>query len=64
MIEKNPESVTGMSVETLEQKIAKQEERLKQLKAQKQAVIAREKKKQSEQKRKDETRRKFYSVLT
>ena len=33
-----------MSVETLEQKIAKQEERLKQLKAQKQAVIAREKK--------------------
>ena len=44
MIEKNPESVTGMSVETLEQKIAKQEERLKQLKAQKQAVIAREKK--------------------
>ena len=59
MIEKNPESVTGMSVETLEQKIAKQEERLKQLKAQKQAVIAREKKKQSEQKRKDETRRKI-----
>ena len=49
-----------MSVETLEQKIAKQEERLKQLKAQKQAVIAREKKKkQSEQKRKDETRRKI-----
>ena len=44
MIEKNPESATGMSVETLEQKIAKQEERLKQLKAQKQAVIAREKK--------------------
>ena len=59
MIEKNPESVTGMSVETLEQKIAKQEEILKQLKAQKQAVIAREKKKQSEQKRKDETRRKI-----
>ena len=59
MIEKNPESVTGMSVEILEQKIAKQEERLKQLKAQKQAVIAREKKKQSEQKRKDETRRKI-----
>ena len=59
MIEKNPESVTGMSVETLEQKIAKQEEVLKQLKAQKQAVIAREKKKQSEQKRKDETRRKI-----
>lgn len=59
MIEKNPESVTGMSVETLEQKIAKQEERLRQLKAQKQAVIAREKKKVSDQQRKDETRRKI-----
>ena len=34
-----------MSVETLEQKIAKQEERLRQLKAQKQAIAAREKKK-------------------
>ena len=59
MIEKNLELVTDMSIETLEQKIAKQEEVLKQLKAQKQAVIAREKKKQSEQKRKDETRRKI-----
>lgn len=59
MIEKNSESVTGMSVETLEQKIAKQEEILKQLKAQKQAVIAREKKKQSEQQRKEDTRRKI-----
>jgi large subunit ribosomal protein L7/L12 len=49
----------GMSVETLEQKIAKQEERLKQLKAQKQAVIAREKKKISDQQRKDDTRRKI-----
>ena len=48
-----------MSVETLEQKIAKQEERLKQLKAQKQAVIAREKKKVSDQQRKDDTRRKI-----
>ena len=48
-----------MSVETLEQKIAKQEERLKQLKAQKQAVIAREKKKISDQQRKDDTRRKI-----
>ena len=38
-----------MKVESLEQQIAKQEERLKQLKAQKQAVLAREKKKQSEQ---------------
>ena len=33
-----------MKVESLEQQIAKQEERLKQLKAQKQAVEAREKK--------------------
>ena len=32
-----------MKVESLEQRIAKQEERLKQLKAQKQAVEAREK---------------------
>ena len=48
-----------MSVETLEQKIAKQEERLKQLKAQKQAVVAREKKKISDQQRKDDTRRKI-----
>ena len=48
-----------MSVETLEQKIAKQEERLKQLKAQKQAVISREKKKVSDQQRKDDTRRKI-----
>ena len=48
-----------MSVETLEQKIAKQEERLKQLKAQKQAVLTREKKKQSEQQRKEDTRRKI-----
>ena len=48
-----------MSIETLEQKIAKQEERLKQLKAQKQAVLTREKKKQSEQQRKEDTRRKI-----
>lgn len=48
-----------MKVESLEQQIAKQEERLKQLKAQKQAVIAREKSKQKEQQRKDETRRKI-----
>lgn len=48
-----------MNIETLEEKIAKQEEQLKQLKAQKQAVISREKKKQSEQKRKDDTRRKI-----
>ncbi len=48
-----------MKVESLEQQITKQEERLKQLKAQKQAVLAREKKKLSEQQRKDETRRKI-----
>lgn len=48
-----------MKVESLEQKIAKQEERLKQLKAQKQAVLAREKAKQKEQDRKDDTRRKI-----
>ncbi len=48
-----------MKVESLEQKIAKQEERLKQLKAQKQAVLAREKKKQPEQQRKEDTRRKI-----
>ena len=48
-----------MSVETLEQKIAKQEERLRQLKAQKQAIAAREKKKNSEGQRKDDTRSKI-----
>lgn len=48
-----------MGIETIEHKIAKQEERLKQLKAQKQAVLAREKKKVSEQQRKDDTRRKI-----
>jgi uncharacterized coiled-coil protein SlyX len=48
-----------MKVESLEQQIAKQEERLKQLKAQKQAVLAREKAKQKEQERKDDTRRKI-----
>ena len=59
MIEKNLELVTDMSIETLEQQIAKQEERLKQLKAQKQVVIAREKKKVTDQQRKEETRRKI-----
>ena len=48
-----------MKVESLEQQIAKQEERLKQLKAQKQAVLAREKKKLSDQQRKEDTRRKI-----
>ena len=44
---------------TLEQKIEQQEQKLKQLKAQKNAVLASEKKKQSEQQRKDDTRRKI-----
>ena len=48
-----------MKVETIEQQIAKNEERLKQLKAQKQAIEAREKAKQKEQDRKDDTRRKI-----
>ena len=48
-----------MRVETIEQKIAKQEERLRQLKAQKQAIAAREKKKNSDRQRKDDTRRKI-----
>jgi uncharacterized protein (DUF342 family) len=48
-----------MKNESLDQRIAKQEERLKQLKAQKQAVLAREKKKITDQQRKDDTRRKI-----
>ena len=48
-----------MTNESLEQRIAKQEERLKQLKAQKQAKEAREKAKQKEQDRKNDTRRKI-----
>ena len=48
-----------MSIETIDQQIAKQQERLKQLKAQKQAIEAREKKKITEQQRKDDTRRKI-----
>lgn len=48
-----------MSLDYLNEKIAKQEERLKQLKVQKQATIAREKGKQKEQDRKDDTRRKI-----
>ena len=48
-----------MSLDYLNEKIAKQEERLKQLKVQKQATIAREKSKQKEQERKDDTRRKI-----
>lgn len=48
-----------MNLESLEEKIAKQEERLKQLKAQKQAITARQKAKEKEQERKDDTRRKI-----
>jgi len=46
-------------VSDLDEKIKTHEERLKQLKAQKQAVLAREKKQQSEQQRKEDTRRKI-----
>ena len=48
-----------MTNASLEQRIAKQEERLKQLKAQKQAKDAREKAKQKVQERKNDTRRKI-----
>ena len=53
-----------MKVESLEQQIAKQEERLKQLKAQKQAVLAREKRKFLINKEKKILDVKFYLVLT
>jgi phage-related minor tail protein len=45
--------------ENIEKKIEAQLEKLKQLKAQKQAIDAREKTKQKEQERKDDTRRKI-----
>ena len=48
-----------MSINALNEKIEKQLEKLNQLKAQKQAIEAREKKKISEQKRKEETRKKI-----
>ncbi|MDC5277432.1 mobilization protein [Acinetobacter baumannii] len=48
-----------MGIESLDQKIAKQQEKLNQLKAQKQAALAREKAKQKAQERKDDTRRKI-----
>ena len=48
-----------MGIESLDQKIAKQQEKLNQLKAQKQATLAREKAKQKAQERKDDTRRKI-----
>ncbi|MCF9035356.1 mobilization protein [Acinetobacter nectaris] len=44
---------------SLDEKIQQQTEKLKQLKAQKQAIEAREKKRLSEQQRKDETRKKI-----
>jgi hypothetical protein len=47
------------SAENIEKKIEAQLEKLKQLKAQKQAIEAREKNKQKEQERKDDTRRKI-----
>ncbi len=59
MIEKNPWMGNVMSIDVLNEKIAKQQEKLNQLKAQKQAIEAREKKKATEQQRKDDTRRKI-----
>lgn len=47
------------SAENIEKKIEAQLEKLKQLKAQKQAIEAREKNKKKEQERKDDTRRKI-----
>ena len=47
------------SAENIEKKIEAQLEKLKQLKAQKQASEARERTKQKEQQRKDDTRRKI-----
>ena len=47
------------SAENIEKKIEAQLEKLKQLKAQKQAIEARERTKQKEQQRKDDTRRKI-----
>ena len=47
------------SAENIEKKIEAQLEKLKQLKAQKQAIEARERTKQKEQQRKNDTRRKI-----
>ena len=47
------------SAENIEKKIEAQLEKLKQLKAQKQAIEARERTKKKEQERKDDTRRKI-----
>jgi hypothetical protein len=48
-----------MDIESLDQKIAKQQEKINQLKAQRQATLARDKAKQKIQERKDDTRRKI-----
>ena len=48
-----------MSIDALNDKIQKQQERLKQLKAQKLALEAKEKKRIAEQQRKEDTRRKI-----
>jgi len=52
-------TVMTKSAENIEKKIEAQLEKLKQLKAQKQAIEARERTKQKEQQRKDDTRRKI-----
>ena len=52
-------TVMTKSAENIENKIEAQLEKLKQLKAQKQAIEARGKTKQKEQERKDDTRRKI-----
>ena len=59
MIVKIPLMGNVMSIDVLNEKIAKQQEKLNQLKAQKQAIEAREKKKISEQQREEETRKKI-----
>ena len=51
--------VMTKSTENIEKKIEAQLEKLKQLKAQKQAIEARERTKQKAQQRKDDTRRKI-----
>ncbi len=48
-----------MSIDALNDKIQKQQERLKQLKAQKLALEAKEKKRIAEQQRKEDTRKKI-----
>lgn len=62
MIEKNLKAFEWyliMSIDALNEKIEKQQERLKQLKAQKLALEAKEKKRVTEQQRKEDTRKKI-----